>query len=414
MEFEGVGLVTEFREVLGGGEELGLGLLDILAVLVEAAFDLLDGLLALLERFAHAAEAGLGLFYAGLEGFELGGGGLLAFLGLGDIREGGFVSAEEFLEAFLVELDAVFVAFRLVAELEATLLGLIDFVFQFRELVAELEDFVLAAENAVGGFLQFSAELFEAGFAFGDFGLEDIELVAGELGFEVLEFFLDGAEAFGFSGLALERADLAFDFADEVGDAEEVLFRMFEFAEGLAFLGFEAGDAGGFLEDHTTIFGFGGEDLGDVPLGHDAVAGAADAGAEEQLLDILQTAGGAVNEIFAATIPEDTSGDRDFIEIDVNTRGAELVFVDVRDGQRDFRHGERFASVGAIEDDVGHFTATEGFGGLLTEDPAYGVGNVGFTAAVGADDTSDARLEREGGFVGERLEAEDGEAFQVH
>ena len=111
--------------------------------------------------------------------------------------------------------------------------------------------------------------------------------MARELGVEMLKFGGKLLVAARLAGLALERADLAFHLADEVGDAQQVLLGVFEFAQRLALLRLVLGDPGGLFKDHTPVFGLAGEDLGDVALRHDAVAGAADAGAHEQLLDVL-------------------------------------------------------------------------------------------------------------------------------
>ena len=57
--------------------------------------------------------------------------------------------------------------------------------------------------------------------------------MARQLGVEVLQFLDELLVAPRLAGLALERADLAFDFADEVGHAEQVLLGAFELAQGL-------------------------------------------------------------------------------------------------------------------------------------------------------------------------------------
>jgi len=109
--------------LLGGLEEGGLCALQVLAALVELGFDLADGLLSFL---LDAAEFGYGLVRgvdAFAEGLDLAEGGGEAFFGAGDILEGAGVTGLEFTEPFLVELDAVFVTFGLVAEFESALLG---------------------------------------------------------------------------------------------------------------------------------------------------------------------------------------------------------------------------------------------------------------------------------------------------
>ena len=68
-----------------------------------------------------------------------------------------------------------------------------------------------------------------------------------------------------FAGLALERTDLAFHFPDQILDAQEVLFGVFQFAQRFLFLRLELGDSGGFLENQPAVLGFARKNLGDVP-----------------------------------------------------------------------------------------------------------------------------------------------------
>ena len=214
--------------------------------------------------------------------------------------------------------------------------------------------------------------------------------------------------AAGFGGLALEGAHLAFHFGDDVGDAEEVGFGVVELAEGFFFLGFEFGDAGGFFEDSAAVFGFGREEHVDLALGHDGVGGAADAGAGEEVVDVFEAADGAVDAVFGAAIAEDAAADGDFVVVDAEG------LLTIGHGEDDFGHADGLAFVGAVEDDVGHFIAAEGFGGGFAEDPADGVDDVGFAAAIGADDAGDAFVEVKLGFVSEGLEAVDEEGLEVH
>src|SRR6185436_18620095 len=78
------------------------------------------------------------------------------------------------------------------------------------------------------------------------------------------------------------------------------------------------------------------------------------------------------------------------------------------------RHAHRLALVRAVEDDVRHFVATEGLGGGLAEHPADGIHDVGFAAAIRADDAGHALMEFKGGLVRKGLEAVDVESFEIH
>ncbi len=175
--------------------------------------------------------------------------------------------------------------------------------------------------------------------------------------------------------------------------------------QGFFALGFVFGDAGGLLENGAALLGLGGEDLVDLALGHDRVAGSADTGVHEQLLDVFEAAGLAVEEVFAAAVAIDAAHDLDLVEF-----AAELLFA-VGEEEGNLAHLGGFTGIGALKDDVLHLAAAKGLGGLFAEHPADGVGDVGFAAAVGADDGGDAGLEAQGGGIGEGLEAVELERF---
>ena len=70
-----------------------------------------------------------------------------------------------------------------------------------------------------------------------------------------------------------------------------------------------------------------------------------------------------------------------------------MIFIHPSDGERHFSHAHRFATIGAVENDVGHFSAAEGLSRLLTEHPSDGVRNVGFAAPVRTDNGGHPGLE---------------------
>ena len=113
-----------------------------------------------------------------------------------------------------------------------------------------------------------------------------------------------------------------------------------------------------------------------MALGEDAVAGAAHAGAHEQLLDVPQPAGGAVDEILAAAVPEDAAGEGHFFIGHFHPGRLQMLAIHPAQGQGNFRHGHGLATVGAVEDDIGHFPAAERLRGLFAQNPADGVRNI--------------------------------------
>ncbi len=227
--------------------------------------------------------------------------------------------------------------------------------------------------------------------------------MTGKLRIEVLEVAHDLLVTTRLAGLTLQRADLAFHFSNEVLDAQQILLGILELAHGLFFLRLKFGDAGGFFENQPAIFRFAGQDLGDVALRHDAVTGAANAGAHEQLLNVFEAARGFVDEVFGAAIAEYAPGQSHFIIGNLHTGGLKVFCVDAAEGQGHFGHAERLATVGAVKDDVGHFAAAQSFGRLFAEYPSNSVRDVALTAAIGAYDGGYTRLKVQGSLVREGL-----------
>jgi len=114
--------------------------------------------------------------------------------------------------------------------------GGIDGLLDFAERPAEIGDLLFLLGDLRVERIGLMDEIGDFGFEAGEFGVEEIVLVARETGIEGLELVEQLLVAAGFAGLALERDDLAFDFLDDIGDADEVGFRVLEFAEGLFFL----------------------------------------------------------------------------------------------------------------------------------------------------------------------------------
>ena len=88
--------------------------------------------------------------------------------------------------------------------------------------------------------------------------------------------------------------------------------------------------------------------------------------------------------------------------------------VRVVNGQGDLGKAQGPALGGAAEDNVLHFRAAQGTQGLFAQDPAHGVADIAFAAAIGAHHRGDAPLEGEGSFVGEGFEALQVKGFEKH
>ena len=143
------------------------------------------------------------------------------------------------------------------------------------------------------------------------------------------------AVAAGRLGLALERAQLAADLAEQVLDAQQVGLGGVEAALGLLLALAELEDAGGLLDDRPAVLGAGVEDGVDLALADDDVLLAADAGVGEQLLHVEQAARHVVDGVLAVAAAEQRAADRDLGELDRQDAGR------VVERQRDLGAAER-------------------------------------------------------------------------
>jgi hypothetical protein len=168
--------------------------------------------------------------------------------------------------------------------------------------------------------------------------------------------------------------------------------------------GMQAGDAGGFLQDHAAFFRPRIDERRDPALAdHGAGFGAA-GHIGEQGLDVACPQLPAIGAVGAAGATLDPAGDLQFLlraERVGQRAGA------AREGDGDFGEVAAGAGGGAGEDDVVHFAAPERAGGAFAHGPAQGFDDVGFAAAIGPDDAGKARQDVERSRLREALEARD-------
>ena len=164
-------------------------------------------------------------------------------------------------------------------------------------------------------------------------------------------------------------------------------------------------DTGGLLKDLAAVSGFDREDLVDLALTDDGVALPAHTGVHEQLVNVLEADRASVDIVFTfarAVIP---AGDHNLRLVHVDQTSC------VVQHQRDFGVAGLLALGGTAEDDVLHLAAAQRAGGLLTHDPADGVGNIGFARAIWADDGGNILTKSQHRLIGEGLEALDLQCF---
>ena len=159
------------------------------------------------------------------------------------------------------------------------------------------------------------------------------------------------------------------------------------------------GDARRLLEDFPAVTAFQGENLVNAALADVAVALPAQAGVHEHLVDVPEPGGLLVDIVFAVPGAVIAPGDHHLVGI-VGQSPVGIV-----QGQSCLREAHGGALLGAAEDHVLHFRAPEGLAALLAHDPEDGVGDVGFSGAVGPHNGGNIVAEADQGLVREGLEA---------
>ena len=232
-----------------------------------------------------------------------------------------------------------------------------NFMFEFGEALTQFGNFIFKTENVVRASFDFVTEIFHRRLAFGDFSHQHIELMPHKLRFKMLQLLRNLFVAPRLACLTLQRTNLALHFFDRVGDAQKILLGVFQLAERFFFLRFEFRDARRFLKNHPAIFRLAGKNLRDVTLRQNAVASAPDPSAHEELLNVLQPALRAVQKVFAAAVAENPARERNLVVGDFYASCLQAFFADAAECKRDLAHTQRLATVCAVENHIGHFTA---------------------------------------------------------
>ena len=210
------------------------------------------------------------------------------------------------------------------------------------------------------------------------------------------------------AGLTLQRTDLALDLFDDVTDAQKIRFRRFEFAQRFALLRFVFCNSGRFFKNGAAIFRTRAEDQIDLALLHHRIGAARHAGIGKKILNVAQPAQCLVEKIFGIAVAINAARHAHVVPVDSELSRA------IGEGERDFGKAERLARVGSVENDVGHFAAAKRFGGLFAEHPAHRIEQIGFAAAIRADDCGNAFVEIEKRLIGKRFKAEKLKRFEMH
>ena len=279
----------------------------------------------------------------------------------------------------------------------------IDFDFQFHDLV-----FQSGRPGRPLGFL-FVFNL-EVGFDFCQLGFGAPVPFGKQTERKLLDFRLKPFVALGLGGLPLERFHLAAQLLNQIRNSVQVQARGLEFAQGLVLSHFEFQHPRRFFYPYPPVLRFRSHDILNLALLNYGQHLGADADIQKQIGDVFQAARDFVDVKFTVPGPVVATGDFDVLGqiLDVGdpqSRG------NITQGHGDFGPVEGLARLTAVEDEIRDAGATQGFGTLLADDPANGVGNVAFAATIGTHDRREPLRKIEPGEVHKRLESNQFQIF---
>ncbi len=201
--------------------------------------------------------------------------------------------------------------------------------------------------------------------------------------------------------LGVELLELARELDPDVLDAREVVAGVGEPALGFLAPLLVLRDARGLLEEDAELLGLRLDHPRNHPLLDDRVGARAEAGAEEEIVDVAAANRDVVDVIGGIAVARQHALDRQLgvlSPLPADPPGA------VVEDELDRRPADRLALASAIEDDVLHRLAAKRRRLRFTEHPADGVDDVRLAAAVRADDADELAGRADRGGVHERFE----------
>ena len=130
-------------------------------------------------------------------------------------------------------------------------------------------------------------------------GADAFRILAESRRFRLFQMLPQPQVFLGLFALLRQRAHLHLQFADDVVHPQEVLLFLFQLMGRFIFSGFIFYDAGRFFKNTAAVIALCAQNLIDTPLADDGISFPAHARIHEQLLNILQPAGSAVDAVFA-------------------------------------------------------------------------------------------------------------------
>ncbi len=203
----------------------------------------------------------------------------------------------------------------------------------------------------------------------------------------------------GLPGLLLERLQVLVDLKEQVAYAVEVGVGALELAQRLFFAHPELADTRRLLKQVAARVVLVVEQVVDHLELDDGVAVRGNAGVHEQVGDVFEPTGDAVELVLAVARAVVAAGNG-YLRVFGGQQVAGVV-----EGERDLGQLGGLALLGAVEDDILHFVGAQGAGLLLAQHPADGINDVGLATTIGPDNAGDAAVEVDGNFIAKTLES---------
>ena len=239
--------------------------------------------------------------------------------------------------------------------------------------------------------------------------LGPVDAVGPEGNFQRPALVPQSKELLGLGALFFQRADTGFQFAEDVPQPLQILRRSGQAPFGLVFAVAVLGDAAGFLKNFPALGALGRHDLRNAALPDDGIAVAADAGIQQQFVNILQAADLAVDAVLALAGAVVFAADHGLVGVQIKGVGA----VVQRQAHLCKAHGSPAA--GAAEDDVFHLPGSAQLAGAgLAQHPPHRVRQVRLAGTVGPDHAGHALVKGDLDFVREALEPLNFQFLEYH
>ena len=186
----------------------------------------------------------------------------------------------------------------------------------------------------------------------------------------------------GLAGLALQTVDLRVDLLQHIVDAGEIVFGRFQPKLGLVAAAMQPCNTCCIFKNTAAGAGLGVDDFADLALAHHGGRAGTRGGIGKQKLHVTGADFAAIHPVDGAVIPLDTTGDFEHLGI---VEGGGRFAVLIVDGQRYFGHITGRAIAAACENHVIHAGGTQGFMRAFAHNPAQGLDQIGFAAAIRPD-----------------------------